>query len=97
MGTDDGMDALEWGWKVDNNQMVQIMTDMKGAPGNLMKMIHNSCQSCSPDYFQYNYIINYVIYCFNNSCRRYGLPCHTGCEPCQTDSCDNPCSDHYRQ
>ena len=31
MGTDDGMDALEWGWKVDNNQMVPIMTDMKVA------------------------------------------------------------------
>ena len=25
----DGMEALEWGWKVDNNQMVPIMTDMK--------------------------------------------------------------------
>ena len=97
MGTNDGMDALEWGRKVDNNQMVQIMTDTKGAPGNLMKMIHYCCQSCSPDYFQYNSIINYVIYCFNNSCRRYGLPCHTRCGPCQTDSCDIPCSDHYRQ
>ena len=96
MGTNDGI-ALEWGWKVDNNQMVQIMMDTKGAPGNLMKMIHYSCQSCPPDYFQYNYIINYVIYCFDNSCRRYGLPCHTGCGPYQTDSCDNPCSVHYRQ
>ena len=31
MSTDDGMDALEWGWKVDNNQMIPIMTDMKAA------------------------------------------------------------------
>ena len=31
MGTDDGMDALERGWKVDNNPMVPIMTDMKAA------------------------------------------------------------------
>ena len=30
-GTDDGMNALEWRWKVDNNQMVPIMTDMKAA------------------------------------------------------------------
>ena len=31
MGTDDGMDALVWGWTVDNNQMVLIMTDKKAA------------------------------------------------------------------
>ena len=36
MGTDDGMDALDWRWKVDNNQMVPIMTDMKAAPDNLL-------------------------------------------------------------
>ena len=81
MGTDDGMNALEWGWKVDNNKMVQIMTDMKAVSDNLLTMIHYSCESCSP-------------HC---RCRRYGLPCHAGCGPCQTDSCDNPCSDHYRQ
>ena len=28
MGTNDGMDALEWGWIIENNQMVPIMTDM---------------------------------------------------------------------
>ena len=39
MGTDDGMDALDWGWNVDNNQMVPIMTDMKAGPDNLLKMI----------------------------------------------------------
>ena len=48
MGTDDGMDALEWGGKVDNNQMVPIMTDMKAAPDNLLKMIHCNCKSCPP-------------------------------------------------
>ena len=32
-------DALEWRWKVDNNQIVPIMTDMKAAPNNLLKMI----------------------------------------------------------
>ena len=74
MGTDDGMDALEWRWKVDNNQMVPIMTDMKAAPDNLLKMIQCNCEPCPP-------------HC---NCRRYGLPCHAGCGPCQTDSCDNP-------
>ena len=78
MGTDDGIDALEWGGKVDNNQMVPIMTDMKAAPDNLLKMIHCKCKSCPP-------------HC---SCRRYGLRCHAGCGPCQTDSCDNPYNNH---
>ena len=78
MGTDDGMDALDWGWKVDNNQMVPIMTEMKAAPDNLLKMIHCNCESCPP----------------RCSCRRYGLPCHAGCGPCQTGSCDNPYSNH---
>ena len=36
IGTDDGMDALEWGWKVDNNQTV------------LLKMTHYNCESCLP-------------------------------------------------
>ena len=78
MGTDDGMNALEWGWKVDNNQTVPIMTDMKDAPDNLLKIIHCNCESCPP----------------HGSCRRYGQPCHAGCGPCQTDSCDNPYNNH---
>ena len=80
MGTNDGMDALEWGWKVDNNQMIPILTDMKAAPDNhnLLKMIHCICELCPS-------------HC---SCRRYGLPCHAGCGPCQTDSCDNPYNNH---
>ena len=71
MSTDDGIDALEWGWKVDNNQVVLIMTDMKAAPDNLLKMIQCNCESCPP-------------HC---SCRRYGLPCQTQtgfmCQPIQ--------------
>ena len=78
MGTDDGMDALEWRKKVDNNQMVPIMTDMKASPDNLLKMIHCNCELCPP-------------HC---SCRRYGLLCHAGCGPCQTDLCDNPYNNH---
>ena len=55
---------LEWRWKVDNNQiMVPIMTDMKAAPDNPLKMIHCNCESCPP-------------HC---NCRRYVLPCHAGC------------------
>ena len=73
MGTDDGMDVLDLWWKLDNNQMVPIMTDMKAAPDNLLKMIHCNCESCPP----------------RCTCRRYGLPCHAGCGPCQTGHCDN--------
>ena len=28
MGTDNGVDPLDWEWKEDNNQMVPVMTDM---------------------------------------------------------------------
>ena len=48
MSTDDGMDDLDWGWKVDNNQMVLIMTETKAAPDNPMKMIHCNCESLPP-------------------------------------------------
>ena len=42
------MDALDWGWKVDNNLMVPIMTDMNAALDNILKMIYCNCESYPP-------------------------------------------------
>ena len=75
MEKEGGIDVINWGWKLEDNKLVPIMTEMKAAPDNLLKMIHCNCKKgCQP----------------RCSCRKYGLPCHAGCGPCQTDACDNP-------
>ena len=69
------MNPIEWGWKVDNNQLVPVMTQNHAAPDKLLKITHCNCsEGCrlSP--------------C---SCRRYGLPCTGVCGPCQTENCNN--------
>ena len=66
---------LEWGWKLQNNTYVPVMSDMNAAPDTLLKMVHCNCTTaCS------------TTRC---SCKRYGLFCSTACGPCQLDSCDN--------
>jgi len=69
------MDVMNWGWKLEDNQLVPNMTEINAAPDNLLKMIHCNCKKGCPP---------------RCSCRKYGLPCHAGCGPCQTDTCDNP-------
>ncbi len=57
------MDAANWGWRVEENVLVPIMSETNVAPDNLLKMIHCNCTTgCT------------TLRC---SCRRYGLPCHT--------------------
>ena len=76
IGSEGDMDVTKWGWIQEDNQLVPLMTDMDAAPSNLLKMIHCNCHSACR-----------TARC---SCRRYGLPCHSACGPCQLDACDNP-------
>ncbi len=76
IGREDNMDVMEWGWKLEDNRLAPTMSETNAAPDNLLKMVHCSCSTaCS------------TLHC---SCRKYGLPCHSVCVPCQLDTCNNP-------
>ena len=70
------MDVTNWGWKLEENSLIPIMSEMNAAPDILLKMIHCNCTTACT-----------TLRC---SCRRYGLPCHTVCGQCQLDECNNP-------
>ncbi len=74
------MDAANWGWRVEENVLVLIMSETNVAPDNLLKMIHCNCTT------------GYTT--LRCSCRRYGLPCHTVCGQCQVELCSNPYNQH---
>ena len=69
------MDVTNWGWKLKENSLIPIMSEMNAAPDILLKMIHCNCTTACT-----------TLRC---SCRRYGLPCHTVCGQCQLDECNN--------
>ena len=76
MGMESDLDPLDWGWGLENNRFVHIMTAMNAAPYTLLKMIHCNCTTaCATP---------------RCSCRKNGLPCTSACGSCQVTCCDNP-------
>ncbi|KAJ8364405.1 hypothetical protein SKAU_G00132360 [Synaphobranchus kaupii] len=69
MGKEEGMDAMNWGWNLQDDRFIPLMTNMNAAPESLLKVIHCNCSTACK-----------TLRC---SCRRYGLPCTTVCGPCQ--------------
>ena len=45
MGTDDGLDATDWGWNQQGNHYIPIMSKMNAAPDRLLKVIHCKCSN----------------------------------------------------
>ena len=39
------MNPTEWGWKQENHQLIQIMTQNNAAPDELLKIIHCNCSA----------------------------------------------------
>jgi len=76
LGIEEGMDAMNWGWKLLDNRFVPLMPRMNAAPDSLLKVIRCNCSTACK-----------TLRC---SYRRYGLPCITVCRPCQLKECDNP-------
>lgn len=65
----DTLDPKEWGWKVCEERMVPLTTDLEPAPRELLEIIKCSCRTgCSN------------LRC---SCRKNGLPCTFGCGECK--------------
>ena len=70
------IDPRKWGWNLQDDRLVPLMSTMNAAPDNLLEIIHGNCSTACK-----------TLRC---SCRRYGLPCRTVCGPCQIEECDNP-------
>ena len=75
-GKDEGMDPRNWGWNLQDNRLVPLMSTMNATPDNLLKIIHDNCFTACK-----------TLRCYY---RKYGLPCTTVCGPCQIEECDNP-------
>ena len=44
-GTEEGMDPRNWGWNLQDNRLVPLMSTMNAAPDNLLKIIHSNCST----------------------------------------------------
>ena len=55
---DEGMDPKNWGWILQYNRLVPLISTMNAAPDNLLKIIHCNCSTACK-----------TLCC---SCRRYG-------------------------
>ena len=75
MGCCEEMTPSEWGWKVEGDKLVPVMTDKSPAPEALIQMIHCNClEGCI------------TLRCM---CRKHGLECTSACGHCQDGNCDN--------
>ena len=75
MEKEDGLDALKWGWKLEDNQYIPVMT-RNAALDSLLKVVHCNCSNACA-----------TRRC---TCGKYGLPCIPACGPCQIQKCNNP-------
>ena len=73
------LDPLEWGWTLENQRMVPIMTDLDAAPATVLKFICCKCKS------------NNRKQCATNmcSCFKNGLKCVAACGHCRGENCHN--------
>ena len=43
IGNDSDMNAVNWGWKLEDNLFVPVMTNKSAAPESLLQMVHCNC------------------------------------------------------
>ena len=67
----------EWGWTVENNSFVPIMTDYDVAPSEVKTIIRCHCK------------VKRKNVCDSCSCRKYGLKCTSLCLGCRGEKCSN--------
>ena len=71
----DDIELSEWGWKVERNKLVTVMTDKSPAADVFIQMIHCNCsEGCN------------AVRC---TCRKHGLECTSACGHCQDGNFDN--------
>lgn len=73
------LDPQQWGWKLEGNKLVPLMTDLTPAPENLLKFVRCKCKLTSRNP------------CGTNtcSCRKNGLKCVSACGDCRGEGCYN--------
>lgn len=70
-----GLNPLDWGWHVENKQLVPTTMDLPPAPPSLQNIIRCSCKTdCTSA---------------RCSCRKHGLDCSLACKECKGISCVN--------
>jgi hypothetical protein len=74
------LEANNWGWQLNEDQLRPIMTDIERAPEWLLKFI---CCNCNP--LSKNACSSRVC-----SCKKNGLPCIAACGKCYGELCTNP-------
>ena len=74
MGCSEEMAPSEWGWMVEGDKLVPVMTDKSPAPEALIQMIRCNC----------------VEVCITLRCmrRKHELECTSACGHCQDGNCD---------
>ena len=74
------LNPQEWGWKLDEEKFMPIMTDKAPAPDKLLNMIRCNCQVTSKN------PCGGHTQC---SCRKNGLKCVAACGDCRGMECQN--------
>ena len=73
------MNAVEWGWRIKENTMTPLTTDLDIAPLSIKNMIRCHCKSSSANPCS-------TRIC---TCKKYGLPCFSLCTGCRGEDCEN--------
>ncbi|KAL7408614.1 hypothetical protein ABVT39_026358 [Epinephelus coioides] len=67
MEKESDMNQVDWGWKLEGNRFLPVMTNKTAAPESLLQMVHCNCTTtCQTQ---------------QCSCRAYGLPYMPACGP----------------
>lgn len=74
-GNESDLNVVDWGWKLEGNQFVPVMTKKAAAPETLLQMVHCNCKTACKT---------------RCSCKGYELPCTPACGQCQVENCENP-------
>ena len=69
------MDPKDWGWKIVQDLVIPVLTDIAAAPDELLSVFYCNCKAeCQ------------TARC---SCQKHGLVCTSGCGECMGKSCAN--------
>ena len=73
------LNPLDWGWKMEDDGLVPMTTNLPVAPDTFLKFIRCKCKKDSKNP------------CGSNrcSCRKYGLNCVAACGDCRGENCRN--------
>ena len=73
------LDPQDWGWRLEGNSLVPVMTDTEPAPDELLNVIRCGCRATSTNPYSGK----------KCSCRSNGLKCVVACRGCRGTECQN--------